>query len=366
RFQGCNLTDQCCESVATALQLNSSLRELDLSINNLEDSGGKLLFDALKSPHCQLEKLRLSICKFTDQCCESVASALQSSNSCLKELDLSNNNLKDAGVKLLSDVLKSPHCKLEKLRLSGCMVTKEGCSHLASALSLDSSHLRELDLSYNHPGDSELTALMKDPNCKLEKLCLDHGGETMIKGGLQKYFCRLTLDPNTVHNNLSIVEGNKKLVCNPEPMSHPDHPERFDGLQQVLCKERLTGRCYWEAEWTGLGDMVVAYKGIKRKGKRADCRFGANEKSWILSFFRETLIAWHDNKATHIPAPSPPYTRAGVYVDEEAGTLSFYGITDTHALRHLHTFNTTFTEPLYAGFVLYDNSMFLCDVELED
>ncbi|XDV22069.1 hypothetical protein PO909_027040 [Leuciscus waleckii] len=115
-FQGCNLTDQCCESVATALQLNSSLRELDLSINNLEDSGGKLLFDALKSPHCQLEKLRLSICKFTDQCCESVASALQSSNSCLKELDLSNNNLKDAGVKLLSDVLKSPHCKLEKLR----------------------------------------------------------------------------------------------------------------------------------------------------------------------------------------------------------------------------------------------------------
>jgi len=53
------------------------------------------------------------------------------------------------------------------------MVTKEGCSHLASALRLNFSHLRELDLSYNHPGDSVLTALMKDPNCKLEKLWYD-------------------------------------------------------------------------------------------------------------------------------------------------------------------------------------------------
>ncbi|XP_026053786.1 NACHT, LRR and PYD domains-containing protein 12-like [Carassius auratus] len=164
-LSGCNLTDQCCESVATALKLNSSLRELDLSNNDLKDSGGKLLFDALKSPKCQLEILRLSICNFTDQCCESLASALQSSNSCLKELDLSNNDLKDSGVKLIADALKSPNCKLEKLRLSGCMVTKEGCSHLASALSLTSSHLRELDLSYNYPGDSKLS--QENPKCKL-------------------------------------------------------------------------------------------------------------------------------------------------------------------------------------------------------
>uniref|UniRef100_A0A671SBC7 SPRY-associated domain-containing protein n=1 Tax=Sinocyclocheilus anshuiensis TaxID=1608454 RepID=A0A671SBC7_9TELE len=161
----------------TALQLNSSLRELDLSNNDLKNSGGKLLFDALKSPNCQLERLRLSICNFTDQCCESLASALQSSNSCLKELDLSNNNLKDSGVKLLSDALKSSNCKLEKLRLSGCMVTKEGCSHLASARSLKFSHLRELDLSYNHPGDSVLR--QEDPNCKLEKLWYD--GHFLIK-----------------------------------------------------------------------------------------------------------------------------------------------------------------------------------------
>ncbi|XDV22078.1 hypothetical protein PO909_027045, partial [Leuciscus waleckii] len=177
--------------------------------------------------------------------------------------------------------------------------------------------------------------------------------------------CRLTLDPNTVHNRLSIVEGNKKLD-HPERFDAQSNLSRYDGCPQVLCKERLTGRCYWEAEYSGLGDVAVAYKGNRRKGKRTDCVFGFNEKSWILSFFRETLNTWHKGMATHIPAPSPPYTRAGVYVDEPAGILSFYGITDTHALRHLHTFNTTFTEPLYAGFVLYENSMSLCDVEQED
>ncbi|KAK2907166.1 hypothetical protein Q8A67_006151 [Cirrhinus molitorella] len=362
-LSGCKLTDQCFESVATALQFNSSLRELDLSNNDLKDSGGKLLFDALKSPNCQLEVLRLSICNLTDLCCGSLASALQSSNSCLKELDLSNNDLKDSGVKLLSDALKSPNCQLEKLRLSGCMVTKEGCSHLASALSLNVSHLRELDLSYNHPEDSVLVGRKDDPNCKLENLCLHHGGENMIKAGLQKYFCDLTLDPNTVHNRLSVVEGNKKLVCNPEPVSYPDNPERFDGLPQVLCKERLSGRCYWEAEWSGLGDMVVAYEGIGRKGECFETRFGANNKSWILSCFGEKLIAWHDNMGAHIPPPEPPLNKVAVYLDEPAGILTFYSISDTNTLRHLYTFNTTFTEPLYAGFVLYTNSVSLRDVK---
>ncbi|XP_026053821.1 NACHT, LRR and PYD domains-containing protein 3-like isoform X2 [Carassius auratus] len=360
-LSGCKLTDQCCESVAAALQLNSSLRELDLSNNDLKDSGGKLLFDALKSPKCQLEILRLSICNITDQCCESLASALQSSNSCLKELDLSNNDLKDSGVKLIADALKSPNCKLEKLRLSGCMVTKEGCSHLASALSLTSSHLRELDLSYNYPGDSKLS--QENPKCKLEKLCLDHGGENRIKPGLQKYFCDLTLDPNTVHNQLSLSESNKKLLYNSKQKSYPDNPERFDGLQQVLCKERLSERSYWEAEWSGKGDMVVSYKSIPRKGEGNDVRFGTNDKSWILCCFRDKLYFWHIVEETNITHPSPRSNKFGVYLDEPAGILSFYSISDTNTLRHLHTFNTTFTEPLYAGFVLYNASVSLCDVK---
>ncbi|XDV42779.1 hypothetical protein PO909_011387, partial [Leuciscus waleckii] len=166
----CNLTDQCCESLSSSLQSsNSSLRELDLSRNDLRDSGVKLLSDGLKSSHCQLNILRLADCNLTDQCCESLSSSLQSSNSSLRELDLSRNDLHDSGVKLLSDGLKSSHCQLNILRLSRCMVTEEGCCYLASALSSNPSHLRELDLSFNHPGQS-LVKLLYDPNYRLDKL----------------------------------------------------------------------------------------------------------------------------------------------------------------------------------------------------
>ncbi|XDV14059.1 hypothetical protein PO909_002278, partial [Leuciscus waleckii] len=168
----CNLTDQHCGIVASALQSpNSPLRELDLSNNDLKKSGSgvKLLCKGLESPNCQLNILRLTACYITDQHCEVVASVLQSSNSPLRELDLSNNDLQDSGVKLLCKGLKSPNCQLNILRLSGCKVTEEGCAALASALSSNPSHLRELDLSYNHPGDSGLK-LLSDTLKHLHKL----------------------------------------------------------------------------------------------------------------------------------------------------------------------------------------------------
>ncbi|XP_067248667.1 NLR family CARD domain-containing protein 3-like isoform X3 [Chanodichthys erythropterus] len=124
----------------------------------------------------------LQCCNLTAQSCESLSSVLQSSNSVLIELDLSNNDLQDSGVKLLSEGLKSPNCKLEILRLSGCMVTEKGCDYLSSALSSNPSHLRELDLSYNHPGDSGVKLLSE----KLDKLNVDHGGEFRIIAGLHK------------------------------------------------------------------------------------------------------------------------------------------------------------------------------------
>ncbi|XP_050957966.1 NACHT, LRR and PYD domains-containing protein 3-like, partial [Labeo rohita] len=169
RLLCCNLTGQFCKSLSSFLQSsNSSLRELDLNHNNIQDSGVEFLSDGLKSSHCQLSILRLAYCNLTDQCCPSLSSSLQSSNSSLRELDLSNNDLQDSGVKLLSG-LKSSRCQLNILRLSGCMVTEEGCCFLASALSSNPSHLRELDLSYNHPGQS-LVELLSDPNYRLDKL----------------------------------------------------------------------------------------------------------------------------------------------------------------------------------------------------
>uniref|UniRef100_A0A673M6Q4 SPRY-associated domain-containing protein n=1 Tax=Sinocyclocheilus rhinocerous TaxID=307959 RepID=A0A673M6Q4_9TELE len=141
---------------------------------------------------------------------------LQSSKSVLRELDLSNNDLQDSGVKLLSDGLKSPNCQLRILRLSGCMVTEEGCGYVSSALSSNPSNLRELDLSYNHPGDSGVKLLsekLEDPNCSLDKLNVDHGGEIRITRGPRKWVCFLSLDPKTANTQLILSEENRKATC---------------------------------------------------------------------------------------------------------------------------------------------------------
>uniref|UniRef100_A0A674AEJ7 NACHT domain-containing protein n=1 Tax=Salmo trutta TaxID=8032 RepID=A0A674AEJ7_SALTR len=174
RLSGCLVTEEGCASLVSALRSNPShLRELDLSNNDLKDSGVKLLSAGLEDPHCKLETLRLTGCKLRNTSCKVLASVLSSNPSHLRELDLSNNDLKDSGVKLLSAGLEDPQCRLESLRLSGCLVTEEGCASLVSALRSNPSHLRELDLSYNHPGDSRvrlLSAGLEDPHCRLEKL----------------------------------------------------------------------------------------------------------------------------------------------------------------------------------------------------
>ncbi|KAL1268581.1 hypothetical protein QQF64_033944 [Cirrhinus molitorella] len=171
------------------------LDELDPMKFNTSDEGRRRLIPVV----INCRKAFLAGCNLTAEHCEIVSSALQSSNSVLKELDLSNNDIKDSGVKLLSNGLKSQNCQLEILRLSGCMVTEEGCGYLSSALSSNPSHLRVLDLSYNHPGQSGVQLLnhkLKDPNCTLQILNLDHGGHFRITLGLRKYAYQSAADPH--------------------------------------------------------------------------------------------------------------------------------------------------------------------------
>uniref|UniRef100_A0A671S8N3 B30.2/SPRY domain-containing protein n=1 Tax=Sinocyclocheilus anshuiensis TaxID=1608454 RepID=A0A671S8N3_9TELE len=272
-------------------------------------------------------KALLHNCNLTTQCCESLSSVLKPSYSILRELDLSNNDLKDSGVKLLSDELKSPNCQLEILRLSGCMVTEKGCRYVSSALSSNPSHLRELDLSYNHPGDSGVKLLsekLEDPNYILDKL---------------KY--------------VDLSEENRKVTGLIEKQPYPDHPDRFDIVCQVLCRESVCGHCYWEIEWSGRDGVriSVSYKSISRKGRGVQSEFGCNDQSWSLYCSPNRYLFRHNDKHTDLPVKPIISSRMGVYVDHSAGTLSFYSISDT--MRHIHTVQTTFTQPLYPGFTVY-------------
>uniref|UniRef100_A0A3Q1HJS2 B30.2/SPRY domain-containing protein n=1 Tax=Anabas testudineus TaxID=64144 RepID=A0A3Q1HJS2_ANATE len=295
---------------------------------------------------------RLSGCNLSERSCEALSSVLSSQSSSLRELDLSNNDLQDSGVKLLSAGLENPYCKLETLRLSGCLITEEGCASLASALSSNTSYLRELDLSYNHPGDAGvkmLSARLEDPHWRLETL---RYGEA--------YFCQLTIDTNTVNRKLRLSDNNRKVTHVEEDQSYPDHPDRFDWCQ-LLCSNGLTGRCYWEVEWSGVVHISVSYRGIRRRGDSKDCVFGRNDQSWSLRCSDDGYSVCHNNRVTSIS--SSVSNRVSVYVDCPAGTLSFYRVS-SDKLIHLHTFNTTFTEPLYPGFGFWSpgSSVSLCSV----
>ena len=141
-----------------------------------------------------------------------------------------------------------------------------------------------------------------------------------------------------------------------EVQSYPDHPERFDSRPQVLCREGLTGRCYWEVERRGEVEIGVTYRGITRRGEGDDSVLGGNNKSWSLYCYDGGYTACYNSKPTHIPLPPSGSTRVGVYLDRPAGSLSFYRVSpgvggSSHTLTLIHTFSTTFTqEDLLPGF----------------
>ncbi|XP_051963469.1 E3 ubiquitin/ISG15 ligase TRIM25-like isoform X1 [Xyrauchen texanus] len=166
-----------------------------------------------------------------------------------------------------------------------------------------------------------------------------------------QYFSQLQLDPNTAYKNLKLSEGNRKVMHKNSTQDYPDHPDRFNSYSHVLCKEGLCGRCYWEVECSGNNWSVgVSYKGIGRKGKGENCRFGFNKNSWRLGYCQLNFCFIHDKEQVLLPAAS----RIGVYLDHRAGTLSFYRVSDTMTL--IHRVQTTFTEPLYPAFGLSDGS----------
>ncbi|KAL1276951.1 hypothetical protein QQF64_023624, partial [Cirrhinus molitorella] len=166
-----------------------------------------------------------------------------------------------------------------------------------------------------------------------------------------QYFHQLTLDLNTVNKCLCLSERNRVIKYTGTKQPYPDHPERFD-VFQVLCRESVCGRCYWEIEWSGSVHISVSYKSINRKGRGYERVFGRNDQSWSLFCSPSSYSFIHNDIVTKLPVVSS--SRIGVYVDLSAGTLSFYSISDTMSL--IHTVQTTFTQPLYPGFYVYSGS----------
>ncbi|XP_062382364.1 NACHT, LRR and PYD domains-containing protein 12-like [Sardina pilchardus] len=221
----CSLTEESCAVIASAARSNScSLKELDLSSNELHDAGVQHLSELLKNPHCKLEKLKLLSCSLTEKSCAVIASAARSNSCSLKELNLSSNELHDAGVQHLSELLKNPHCKLEKLVLDECLLTEKSCAAIASAARSNSCSLKELDLSRNELHDAgvqHLSELLKNPHCKLEKLELERCSLTekscaVIASAARSNSCslkELDLSSNKLHD--AGVQHLSELLKNP-------------------------------------------------------------------------------------------------------------------------------------------------------
>ncbi|XP_061566625.1 tripartite motif-containing protein 16-like [Cololabis saira] len=172
--------------------------------------------------------------------------------------------------------------------------------------------------------------------------------EPKTRAGFLKFSQDITLDPNTAHEQLFLSDGNRKVTLLNRQKSLSSHPDRFTTWWQVLSKESVTERCYWEVEFRGGGIRVaVAYKNISRAGSSDDCGFGHNDKSWALHCETSSYSVCHSNYQLSTRVSGPPSTRVGVYLDHGAGLLSFYSVSETMTL--LHRVQTSFTQPLHAG-----------------
>ncbi|KAK5599935.1 hypothetical protein CRENBAI_012964 [Crenichthys baileyi] len=280
------------------------------------------------------------------------------------DLDLSHNDLQDSGVQLLAEGLKSLHCKLEDLNLSGCQVTEKGCDFLASALKSNKvSKLKQLDLSYNHCGEygmSVLNAISDDPTRKLEALCFDYNGPHQLKPGMKKYAANLTLDEKTAGRRLLVSENNReaKTVLKVDNcVSRQVNKDRFKRTQ-VFCEESLKSTCYWEVEWKGMVGIAVAYKTVSKKLDSCG-GLGCNDWSWSLLCSKTECTALHGKNSIKIR--TTPCHKIAVLLDWEGGSLSYFNVL-SEELSLIHTFYAKFTEELFPGFWFRAGSITLCHI----
>ncbi|XP_051742740.1 tripartite motif-containing protein 16-like isoform X5 [Ctenopharyngodon idella] len=264
----------------------------------------------------------------------------------LEQLEKEINDLRrrDAEMKQLSQTQDHVHFlqSLSSVSLSGSTDGFTVSSHLSFDEVVKSvSQLRDKLLQFCSEETEKISGRVKTIQIILAP-------ENQTREEFLQYSRLLTLDLNSVNNWLRLSEGNTVITGTDTNQCYPDHPDRFNHWMQTLCVESVTGRCYWEVEWSGDGKSGVAisvtYKSIGRKGNNNENLPGCNDQSWRLTCFPDCCSFWHNNIKTELPVVSS--RRIGVYVDHSAGILSFYSISDTTSL--IHSVQTTFTQPLYA------------------
>ncbi|XP_050961017.1 ribonuclease inhibitor-like [Labeo rohita] len=210
-LRDCGLTEENCSCLATVLRSNSSLKELDMSNNNLQDSGVKKLQTGLENTKCTLEKLRLSDCSITEEGYKALASALRSNPSHLIELDLTGNDPGQSGVKELNDLLQDPNCQLKTLRFLG-PAADEACQYVTGIVGKNPLLLRELNLSEHELGDTrvnQIAALLQDKHCQLNTLILNNN--CITEGGCHVLAAALNSNPS----NLTELDLSENKLGNP-------------------------------------------------------------------------------------------------------------------------------------------------------
>uniref|UniRef100_A0A8C1X6W2 Uncharacterized protein n=1 Tax=Cyprinus carpio TaxID=7962 RepID=A0A8C1X6W2_CYPCA len=357
-LKGSGFTEKHCDILVPLLTSpNSHLTHLDLSHNSLGLSALKQLSRAFCDPKCQIQMLNLSHNDLHSQDMEFIKNVLSGSNVNLKILDLSDNQLEDEGVKIISAGLQSANCHLEVLKLSGCHI-KEGVLKLLSSLK---ASLRELDLQYNDLGNimEKKVSLRK---YKLPSLRIYTGGVCSHQPGLYQYAVTLTFDPQTANEYLYLNENNTVAVRKREKQQLPANDERFDKCNQVLCRQPLSGRCFFTVDVIGAGVHIgVACKGIKRKGANDTVCLGRNKMSWCLCCSKNVCVA-HDKKTESLTKPlqTESTRKLGVFLDQEAASIFFYRMNPEPEL--LYMFDADFPEDqeLYAAFGIQEPDSSVC------
>ncbi|XP_058501075.1 NACHT, LRR and PYD domains-containing protein 12-like isoform X3 [Solea solea] len=214
--RGKELSEIHCSALAYMLQMSEEvLDELDLNKYNTTDEGKQRLIPAVRN--CR--KARLRGCRLSGFSCSTVVSVLKSNSSHLRDLDLSWNHLQDSGVKLLCSGLESPHCVLETLKLSHCSLSKISCSSLVSVLKSNSSRLRDLDLSENYglqdSGVKLLCSGLESPHCRLETLGLSRCrlSEISCSSLVSVLVSNSHLRDLDLSENYGLCDSGVKLLC---------------------------------------------------------------------------------------------------------------------------------------------------------